>query len=168
MTRSPKNWPIRAGVLSLAAAAVLAGIDQGLKVWATAALAPSGSAPLLPGLLELRYVLNDGMAFSMLSGQRWLLLGGTGVILAVVAVLLCVRRMPLAERLVWTLVLGGGLGNFLDRARTGVVVDYLNFQFIEFPVFNFADVCVCVGVGLLILLLLLEMAADRRRTPEDP
>ena len=76
--------------------------------------------------------------------------------------LLVVRRMPLPERLVWTLVLGGGLGNFIDRARTGVVVDYLNFQFISFPVFNFADICVCVGVGLLILLLVADMGRRLR------
>lgn len=162
MTISPKNWPLKAGALSLAAAAVLAGIDQAIKIWATAALQPVGSAPLLPGLLELRFVLNDGMAFSMLSGQRWLLLGGTGLILAALAVLLVVRRMPVRERLVWTLVLGGGLGNLIDRARTGVVVDYLNFQFINFPVFNFADICVCTGVGLLILLLVIDMVKDNR------
>ncbi len=162
MTISPKNWPLKAGAFSLLAAAALAGVDQALKIWATAALQPVGLAQLLPGFIELRYVLNDGMAFSMLSGQRWLLLGGTGLILAALAVLLVVRRMPLPERLVWTLVLGGGLGNFIDRARTGVVVDYLNFQFISFPVFNFADICVCVGVGLLILLLVADMVRDSR------
>ena len=102
----------------------------------------------------------------MLSGQRWLLLGGTGLILAALAVLLVVRRMPLPERLVWTLVLGGGLGNFIDRARTGVVVDYLNFQFISFPVFNFADICVCVGVGLLILLLVADMVRGQPGQPQ--
>ncbi len=91
----------------------------------------------------------------------WLLLGA-GILAVALAVLLVVRRMPLPERLVWTLVLGGGLGNFIDRARTGVVVDYLNFQFISFPVFNFADICVCVGVGLLILLLVADMVRDSR------
>ena len=50
----------------------------------------------------------------------------------------------------------------LFRSRTGVVVDYLNFQFISFPVFNFADICVCVGVGLLILLLVADMVRDSR------
>ena len=98
MTISPKNWPLKAGAFSLLAAAALAGVDQALKIWATAALQPVGSAQLLPGFIELRYVLNDGMAFSMLSGQRWLLLGGTGLILAALAVLLVVRRMPLPER----------------------------------------------------------------------
>lgn len=54
--------------------------------------------------------------------------------------------------------MGGGVGNLIDRIRTGVVVDYLNCLFINFPVFNFADVCICVGVGLLVLSLLLGYA----------
>ena len=149
-------------------AAALAAVDQLCKVWATAALAPDGAAPLLPGVLELRYVLNDGMAFSMLSGRRWLLLGGTGAILAVLLLMLFFRRMPRLERLTWVLVLGGGVGNFIDRARSGVVVDYLNFQFISFPVFNFADVCVTVGVALLVLLLAADLWQEHKAAKAAP
>ena len=52
--------------------------------------------------------------------------------------------------------------NLIDRIRTGVVVDYLNCLFINFPVFNFADVCICVGVGLLVLSLLLDMRREQK------
>lgn len=152
------------GIASLLAAAVLVGVDQWLKIWATNALKPLGSAPLWPGVVELHYVLNDGMAFSMLSGQRWLLIGITGIVLLVVAGMLLLRPLPRLERLAWTLVLGGGVGNLVDRISSGLVVDYLNFQFIEFPVFNFADICVTAGVGVLILAFLLEYAAERRKT----
>ena len=65
------------------------------------------------------------------------------------------------------LVAGGGIGNFIDRARTGAVVDYLNFQFMQFPVFNFADICVTVGVALLILLLLLDLRRESAAPPAD-
>lgn len=152
------------GVCFVIGGLALAGLDQLLKIWATNYLLPLGSAPLIPGFIELRYVLNDGMAFSMLSGRRWLLIAVTGIVLLVVAGMLLFRRMPRLERIVWMLVLGGGLGNLIDRVRTGVVVDYLNFQFIDFPVFNFADICVCVGVGLLILTLLLDLIQERRRS----
>lgn len=169
MAENKRKPDLRAGALSLLGVAALAGIDQLLKAWATAALA-GGGAPLLPGLLELRYVLNDGMAFSMLSGRRWLLLGATGLILAVVVLMLLLRPLPRAERVVWVLVAGGGIGNFIDRARTGAVVDYLNFLFIDFPVFNFADICVTVGVGLLLVLLAAELRrehrAGRRQDPD--
>lgn len=150
------------GIFFVIGGLALAGVDQLLKIWATASLMPVGQAPLIPGFIELQYVLNDGMAFSMLSGQRWLLIGVTGVVLLAVTVALIVHPMPRLERITWMLILGGGLGNLIDRVRTGVVVDYLNFQFMDFPVFNFADICVCTGVGLLILSLLLDMRKENR------
>lgn len=144
------------GLLSLLGAAVLVVLDQLIKHWATAALLPVGSMEVLPGIVELRYCLNDGMAFSMLAGKQGLLIGVTSVMLVAVLVMLFVRKMPLAERIAWTLVLGGGVGNLIDRVLNGVVVDYINVLFMHFAIFNFADICVCVGVGLLVLVLLLD------------
>lgn len=97
----------------------------------------------------------------MLSGKRTLLVIVTGVMLAVLAGMLLLRKMPRLERAAWILS-GGGVGNLIDRIRTGVVVDYLNCLFINFPVFNFADVCICVGVGLLVLSLLLDMRREQK------
>ena len=144
------------GLLSLLGAAVLVVLDQLIKHWATAALLPVGSMEVLPGIVELRYCLNDGMAFSMLAGKQGLLIGVTSVMLVAVLVMLFVRKMPLAERIAWTLVLGGGVGNLIDRVLNGVVVDYINVLFMHFAIFNFADICVCVGVGMLMLVLLLD------------
>ena len=144
------------GLLSLLGAAVLVVLDQLIKHWATAALLPVGSMEVRPGIVELRYCLNDGMAFSMLAGKQGLLIGVTSVMLVAVLVMLFVRKMPLAERIAWTLVLCGGVGNLIDRVLNGVVVDYINVLFMHFAIFNFADICVCVGVGLLMLVLLLD------------
>ena len=128
------------GVLSVLAAAVLVGVDQLIKRWATVVLLPKTAMTLIPGVLELRYFLNDGMAFSMLAGKQTLLIGVT----------------TLLERVAWTLVLGGGIGNLIDRVATGVVVDYINVLFMNFAIFNFADICVCVGVGLLMVWVLFD------------
>lgn len=108
------------GLLSLAGAAILVVIDQLIKHWATAALLPVGSMDVLPGVVELRYCLNDGMAFSMLAGKQGLLIGMTSVMLLAVLIMLFVRKMPLTERAAWTLVLGGGVGNLIDRVLNGV------------------------------------------------
>lgn len=144
------------GLFSLLGAAVLVVIDQLIKHWATAALLPVGNMDVLPGIVELRYCLNDGMAFSMLAGKQTLLIGMTSVMLVVVAAMLFTRKMPVWERISWTLILGGGVGNLIDRVLNGVVVDYINVQFMHFAIFNFADICVCVGVGLLMLVVLLD------------
>lgn len=144
------------GLLSLLGAAVLVVVDQLIKHWATAQLLPVGQMDVLPGIVELRYCLNDGMAFSMLAGKQALLIGVTSVMLLAILVMLFVRKMPLAERISWVLVLGGGVGNLIDRVLNGVVVDYINVLFMHFAIFNFADICVCVGVGLLMLVILLD------------
>ena len=144
------------GLFSLLGAAILVVIDQLIKHWATAALLPVGNMDVLPGIVELRYCLNDGMAFSMLAGKQTLLIGMTSVMLLVVAAMLFTRKMPVWERISWTLILGGGVGNLIDRVLNGVVVDYINVQFMHFAIFNFADICVCVGVGLLMLFVLLD------------
>lgn len=145
-----------AKLISLVAAALLVAADQGIKAWATAQLMPVGVMAVLPGIVELRYVLNDGMAFSMLAGKQGILIGVTSLMMIGVLVWLVRGDMPLLERLSWTLVLGGGIGNLIDRVLNGVVVDYINVLFMHFAVFNFADICVCCGVGLLILSILLD------------
>lgn len=152
----------KAKLVSLAAAGALALVDQLIKGWATAQLRPVTAMPLLPGVVELRYILNDGMAFSMLSGQQGLLIGATAAILCAVLVWLCLGKLTLLDRAAWVLILGGGVGNLIDRVCNRVVVDYINLLFMDFAVFNFADICVCTGVGLLILSLLLETLAESR------
>ena len=143
-------------VLSLLAAAVLVGVDQLIKRWATAVLLPKTAMTLIPGVLELRYFLNDGMAFSMLAGKQKLLIAATSLMLLGVLWMLFARKLTPLERVAWTLVLGGGIGNLIDRIATGVVVDYINVLFMNFAIFNFADICVCVGVGLLMVWVLFD------------
>ena len=136
------------GVLSVLAAAVLVGVDQLIKRWATAVLLPKTAMTLIPGVLELRYFLNDGMAFSMLAGKQKLLIAATSLMLLGVLWMLFARKLTPLE--------GGGIGNLIDRIATGVVVDYINVLFMNFAIFNFADICVCVGVGLLMVWVLFD------------
>lgn len=133
-----------------ALAAGLLALDQWLKLWITANLPLGESMPLLPGLVELLTVHNYGAAWSSFSGQRFLLLGVTAVIIVVVTVLLARRvvRHPLGVAACFLLV-SGGVGNLVDRLRLGYVVDMFHFEFWpSYPVFNVADICVVCGALL--------------------
>lgn len=124
--------------------------DQAVKYYVVTHLALYESAPLLPGLVELYYIRNTGGGFSILSGHTWLLTLLTAAVMAAVAVLLARRTFP-HPLAMWTLtaILGGGLGNLIDRVRLGYVVDMFHFQFWPaYPVFNVADICVVSGALL--------------------
>ena len=125
----------------LALAAVLCvAADQAVK-WLVVNTMTLGQSPLL----RLTRVHNYGAAWSSFSGARWLLIILTAVGMCVLAWLLVkVVRHPLGQ---WSLacILGGGIGNLIDRVRLGYVVDMLDTMFMDFPVFNVADVFVVCG-----------------------
>lgn len=153
-------------IIDLLGIAALVGIDQLIKAWAIAVLEPMGVLPLIPHVVELRFVLNQGMAFSLLSGKQLLLIVATSAALLAVAYGLFFRsRGKWLQQLAFILVLGGGIGNLIDRVLNGEVVDYINLLFMRFAVFNFADICVCVGVGLWVLDMFLE---EYKNAPEEP
>ena len=117
----------------------------------------SGDARMLiPGLLRCRPVRNSGMAFSLLSGQTWLLAAATSAVLLGVLVYLLRKpdEHPLTRAGFW-LVIGGGLGNLFDRVAYGSVVDFLELTFVRFAIFNVADICVCLGAALALAGMLL-------------
>ena len=156
-------------LITLVAAALLVVIDQGIKLWATASLAPVGSMPLIPGVGELRYFLNDGAAFSILGGKQGFLIVFTGLALAAILLYLLFKKPARRlEYIAWLLVLAGGIGNLVDRVLNQEVVDYINLLFMNFAVFNFADICVCVGVALWVLVIFLdEVHADDAASKEQ-
>lgn len=156
-------------LFNLAAVAALIGIDQLIKLWAVQVLQPVGAMPLIPRVVELRFVLNPGMAFSLLSGKQLFLIIATSAALLAVAYGLFFRsRGKRLQQAALVLVLGGGIGNLIDRVLNGEVVDYINLLFMQFAVFNFADICVCVGVGLWVLVIFLEeLHAENGQPPKE-
>ena len=150
-------------IFNLVCVAVLVGADQLIKLWAVQVLEPVGAMPLIPHVVELRFVLNPGMAFSLLSGKQLFLIAATGAALRLVAYWLFFRsRGKKLQQAALILVLGGGIGNLIDRVLNGEVVDYINLLFMRFAVFNFADICVCVGVALWVLVILLEETHEEK------
>lgn len=139
-------------------------LDQLTKYFAQLYLQPVGTMPFIPGIMELRFVLNDGAAFSSFAGARLFLILFTGIAIAALAVYLFWKKPPKRlERTALLLLIGGGLGNLIDRVRTGVVVDFFATTFVDFAVFNVADCFVCVGAAMLILYVFLE---ERKKSGE--
>ena len=156
-------------VFNLLAAAALIGIDQAIKLWATNVLQPIGAMPLIPHVVELRFVLNPGMAFSLLSGKQLFLIIATSIALIFVAYGLFFRsRGRYLQQAALLLILAGGIGNLIDRVLNGEVVDYINLLFMQIAVFKFAEICVCVGVGLWVLVIFLEeLHAENGQSPKE-
>ena len=127
-------------------AAVLVAVDQIVKYLVMTNIPPGGHVPFIPYILELTYVTNTGAAFSIFSEHTWALALVSLVMSAVLALALWkgLFKHPLG-RLALTLLLAGAVGNLIDRALRGFVVDMFNVLFMRFAVFNVADVCVVVG-----------------------
>lgn len=136
-------------------------LDQATKV-AVRHLMPLGSPhrPLIPGVLDLARVENTGAAFSIGEGGSWLFVACAAVAFCVALAMVWLNDLPLP--LVFSLgcVAGGGLGNMIDRLAWGSVTDFLATAFIDFPVFNVADIFVTCGVAVSLVLYLRWEAAE--------
>lgn len=135
--------------------AVVVAADQITKYLVVANIPLYGDVPFLPGFLGLTYVRNDGAAFSSFRGMQWLF--ALIFLVFTLAVLYEYFRKPMPfrkhERWFIAAIYAGGLGNMIDRVRLGYVVDMVQTQFMDFPVFNVADCFITCGVILLILSL---------------
>ena len=152
----------------VALAACVAG-DQLLKWWVVSHLEVGQSAPLLPGVVQLTRLHNTGAAWSSFSGKTGLLAVMTIVLMLAVAWLLVKKivRHPLGV-MAGVLILGGGIGNVIDRVCRGYVVDMFDLQFISYPIFNLADCFVVAGVILgAVYYLWFYEKYDKKKEPRD-
>jgi signal peptidase II len=134
----------------------LVAIDQLTKWLAVVHLSESAAKVFIPGLVEFTYHENPGAAWGMLQNHRWVFMLTSTVAIIAILIYLVKSRKDLHPMSVtaFTLIVAGGIGNMIDRLLIGYVVDFINFLFIDFPVFNFADMCVTVGAAIMIVWLL--------------
>ncbi len=148
-----------------AATAVFALIaDQVVKYIVATNMQLGQTIGFIDGFLDFTYIHNDGGAWGILGGNRWLLLGSTAVIMTVLIIMLIKNKMR-SKLFFWAvcLVVSGGLGNMIDRVfRSGKVVDFIHATFIDFPIFNIADCAVVIGAGLLMLYFVLDIIKDEK------
>jgi len=152
-------------MLAILVAALVLALDQWTKWLVSHRLTEFTEVPVIRGFFSLQFVQNPGAAFGMLAHKQWLFIA---VSLAVVGAILYYLRRPEMKRglVPWALglLLGGALGNLVDRIRFGRVVDFFLFFWknYTFPNFNVADIAITVGVGLLILHLMLTGEKQQR------
>ncbi|MBE6763601.1 MAG: signal peptidase II [Ruminococcaceae bacterium] len=154
------------GILLITAG--LVAIDQLTKWLAVLFLENSDPVTLIEGVFSLTYTENFGAAWSMFEGQQWLLIGVTSVmLLGMLAVLLSGRfRLHRMATVGGILVVAGGIGNLIDRVFRGSVVDFLQTDFMDFPIFNVADCFVVIG-AILLFIYFVFFYSDRTAKPED-
>lgn len=142
----------RLALFVLVAAAVVA-LDQASKAAVRAALVPGEPVTLIPGVMDLSLIYNTGAAFSL--GE------GAGMLFVAIAAAMCAggvyvawrcTDVPLPLLLTVAAVVGGGIGNAIDRVALGAVTDFFKTTFMSFAIFNVADIFVTCGVPVALIL----------------
>ncbi|MEH1910020.1 signal peptidase II [Nostoc sp.] len=140
-------------------------LDQITKYWVVQTFSLGQTLPLLPGIFHFTYVTNTGAAFSLLSGKvEWLRWLSLGVSLVLVVLALFGPTLNLWDQLGYGLILGGAMGNGIDRFVLGYVVDFLDFRLINFAVFNVADSFISIGIVCLLIASLQKTPTSTGRS----
>lgn len=133
-------------------------LDQLTKWLAVVYLQGKPSFPLWENVLHLTFVKNEGAAFGMLADHRWVfMIFSTVAIIGLSIYLFGFCKENKLVKLCFAMIIGGGIGNMIDRVALGYVVDFIDFTLINFAVFNVADSFVTVGAGILLFYYSREM-----------
>lgn len=137
-------------------------LDQITKILVRTFMVEGQSIPIIGEFLALRYINNEGVAFSFLSGQRMVVTIIQAIAIIIVAVLLIKTggKRKLYD-ISLAMILGGGIGNIIDRVLFGKVTDMISFSIFP-PIFNVADIGVTIGCGLLLLDIILEYISEKK------
>jgi len=148
-------------LILIAVIAGVIGLDQLTKWLAVVYLQGEPSFPLWREVLHFTYVENRGMAFGMLKDHRWVfMVFSTVAIIALAVYLFRFRPESRWMQISMAFIIGGGIGNMIDRILLGYVIDFIDFTLINFAVFNIADSFVCVGAGMMIVYLIIDLVRE--------
>lgn len=153
--------------ISLAIAALIVFIDQLIKYFVALYLPHAGTVTAVPYILDLTYVENRGVAFGMFKDMRWIFVVFTAIIILVLLYIIIFKGIKSKLFLVSSaLIIGGGIGNLIDRIFYGYVIDYLQLSFFS-PVCNFADYAITVGTILLVIYLLFFSDSSKTKPQKE-
>ncbi len=145
--------------------------DSTSKEWARNQLITGDPYPFIPGLIRFFLTHNTGAAFSLGAGNSYLMTALASVVTLALVAWMLKRESTLVsnvERVGLGFLFGGACGNLLDRFSQGQVTDFIEFTFINFPVFNCADVCIDIGIGLILIAMMAENSARNKEGEESP
>ncbi len=153
--------------LSLFAAGIIAA-DQLTKYLVVANIPLYGDVPFIPGFLQFTYVQNTGGAWSLFEGMTWLFLLVFAVLTVMIFLEYFKKPMDFSKFDRWCIaaIYGGGIGNMIDRVRLGYVVDMIETQFMDFPIFNVADcfiTCGCIALMISLFFFNKEFWKDEKK-----
>lgn len=148
---------------AIIAVAVIA-FDQYFKYWIVNNIELGGKLDFLPGIVGLTNVRNTGAAFSILNNATWLLTVITTVFIIGLIIYMIKVKMSKASAVCIAAVIGGAVGNLIDRLRLGYVVDMFELQFMEYAIFNIADCFIVVGVILFCIFYLIDEIKKEKAT----
>lgn len=142
-------------------------LDRVVKYLALTYVKPKGAVALIKGVIQLTYVENEGAAFSLLSGQRWMFVVLTAAALAFAVYVLVKGHVKSTFGVIsLSMVISGALGNFIDRVAEGYVIDMFEPLFVKFAIFNVADILLTVG-GIMLACYVL-FSPDHSGKKEAP
>lgn len=141
-------------IVSFIIAILIVVADQLIKLLVVNTIKVDGPVSILNGLVDFLYCENRGMAFGMLQNARWVFISFTFVVMVGIVIYI-LKTKPKSKFLLasLSLILGGGIGNLIDRIFLGYVIDYIRLSFFS-PVCNFADYCITIGTALLVIYIL--------------
>lgn len=171
-----KNNKLRFNLILAVISLVSVGIDQLTKWLAVTFVKPAGTIPIIKfgetEWVNFTYCENTGMSFSLLEGQRIILIGLPILLIGVVEYLIFSGKIKsTAMNVALAFLAGGGLGNLIDRIFLGYVVDFIDFRIINFAIFNFADICAVLGGFAFAIMMVIEETkaekAEKQKKQEE-
>ena len=159
---------MRKGLLYAVIAVALVILDQVVKVLVRTYIPLGTSVGFLPGIMDLTYVQNTGAAFSLFREHTWLL-ALISAVASVVLVVLLIRRVfsSTAANVLLSVVLSGAVGNLIDRLFLGYVTDMFKTTFMNFAVFNVADICLVCGIIALCVYVVFFESREKKKDGHD-
>ena len=148
---------------------VLIALDQVFKVLSINCIKPVSSIPIINKILRLNYVENTGAAFGLFKNNTVVLTVFTAAVILFCLYFIFIKpfEKPMFNVFL-VMIVSGGIGNLIDRMFRSFVVDYIEVLFIDFPVFNFADILVTVGCFLLAFYLIFDTLKEKKNVkPEE-